>query len=127
MRSVKMGGFVTGKGSLSGVFDPSPYNAGLTIFDAYLDPCPSSILITVPVTHSDAGDTKYSKVLSIWAGWQIRLRGKFWLISPILDNMPSIISLAKAPGAIQLTLMGYRDHSTAWASVILTTALLVVA
>ena len=47
-------------------------------------------------------------------------------MSPILDNIPSIISLEKAPGAIQFTLIGYRDHSTAKDSVIRTTALLVV-
>ena len=29
------------------------------------EPCPSSILITVPVTHSEAGETKNSRVESI--------------------------------------------------------------
>ena len=32
---------------------------------SYLDPWPSSILIMVPVTHSEAGDTRNKRVLSI--------------------------------------------------------------
>ncbi len=38
-------------------------------------------------------------------------------MSPIRDSIPSIISEANAPGAMQLTLMWNRDHSTASTSV----------
>jgi hypothetical protein len=34
----------------------------------YLEPCPSSILIQVPVTHSEEGETKKSSVESICSG-----------------------------------------------------------
>ena len=87
---------------------------------------PSSTLIVVPVTASDAGDTRYSSVESSSAGSSSRLRGKLTVMSPIRLSMPSIISEAKAPGAMQLTLMWKRDHSTASVSVMRWIAIFVI-
>ena len=92
----------------------------------YREPWPSSIFIQVPVTHSEEGETKKRSVESICSGWQILLRGKDWLMSPILSSMPSSISDEKHPGAMALTLMLLRAHSTDKDSVILTIANLVV-
>ena len=48
----------------------------------------------VPVTHSEAGETRKSSAPSSWAGWQTRLRGKrstmAWLIR---SSMPVVISV----------------------------------
>src|ERR1051325_3636586 len=56
----------------------------------------------------------------------MRLRGIAWRMSPIRASIPSIISDSKAPGAMALTLMLKRAHSTASVSVIRTTAAVLI-
>src|SRR5581483_5522735 len=87
---------------------------------------PSSTRTTAPVTHSDDGATRYSSVLSSWAGWPRRWRGNAEVKSPIREIIPSIISDEKLPGAIEFTLIRYRDHSMDRTSVMRLMAALVI-
>jgi len=71
---------------------------GLALNHTYLEYCPSSTLITVPVTASEAGEQRNSSVLSSCARSQMRFLGVPAAGSPpIRSNIPSVISETNIP------------------------------